>query len=126
MSSRPGPARSRSPPGLPERYRPRRYIASGGMASVWCAEDRVLDRSVAIKILAERFAHDQVAARRFKREARAAARVATHPHVVSVYDVGDLEPAEGEEAGGQRPSWSWSTWPAAPSPTPSASRGTPS
>ncbi len=57
------------------------------MASVWCAEDLELDRSVAIKVLAERFAHDQEAVRRFKREARAAARVGTHPHVVTVYDV---------------------------------------
>ena len=77
---------------LPERYQVRRHIATGGMASVWCAEDLVLGRSVAIKVLAERFAHDQLAMRRFKREARAAARVSTHAHVVTVYDVGDLEP----------------------------------
>ena len=80
---------------LPERYRVRRHIATGGMASVWCAEDLVLDRTVAIKILAERFADDQLAMRRFKREARAAARVSTHPHVVTVYDVGDLDPEPG-------------------------------
>jgi hypothetical protein len=73
------------------------------MASVWCAEDLLLDRNVAIKILAERFAHDQMATRRFKREARAAARVANHPHMVSVYDVGDLEPGDGEAGGDQRP-----------------------
>jgi serine/threonine-protein kinase len=68
---------------VPERYRLRRHIASGGMASVWCAEDRVLDRTVAIKILADRFAHDQLAVLRFKREARAAARACGHPHVVT-------------------------------------------
>ena len=104
MSAKPQ-ARSESerPPRLPERYRPRRFIASGGMASVWCAEDRVLDRNVAIKILAERFAHDQVATRRSKREARAAARAASHPHVVTVYDVGDLEPGEGEDGDSRRP-----------------------
>jgi eukaryotic-like serine/threonine-protein kinase len=62
------------------------------MAAVWCAEDLVLGRTVAIKILAERFAHDDMAMRRFKREARAAARVSTHAHVVTIYDVGDLEP----------------------------------
>jgi serine/threonine-protein kinase len=65
------------------------------MASVWCAEDRVLGRSVAIKVLADRFAHDEHAVRRFMREARAAARVSNHPHVVTIYDVGDIEP-EGE------------------------------
>jgi serine/threonine-protein kinase len=61
------------------------------MAAVWCAEDLVLGRTVAIKVLAERFAHDDMAMRRFKREARAAARVSTHIHVVTIYDVGDLE-----------------------------------
>ena len=97
----PGPSAPGQPPRLPERYELLRHIASGGMASVWCAEDRLLDRTVAIKILAERFAHDQLAVLRFKREARAAARVADHPHVVTVYDVGDLEPAEGERGRGQ-------------------------
>jgi serine/threonine-protein kinase len=66
------------------------------MASVWCAEDRVLGRSVAIKVLADRFAHDDDAVRRFMREARAAARVSNHPHVVTIYDVGDIEP-EGDK-----------------------------
>jgi eukaryotic-like serine/threonine-protein kinase len=61
------------------------------MAAVWCAEDLVLGRTVAIKVLAERFARDDMAMRRFKREARAAARVSTHAHVVTIYDVGDLE-----------------------------------
>ncbi len=88
----------RQPPRLPDRYRLQRHIASGGMASVWCAEDRVLDRTVAIKILAERFAHDQLAVRRFKREARAAARACGHAHVVTVFDVGDTEPAENDPA----------------------------
>jgi eukaryotic-like serine/threonine-protein kinase len=85
---------------LPERYRVKRHIATGGMASVWCAEDRVLGRSVAIKVLSDRFAHDEDSVRRFMREARAAARVSNHPHVVTIYDVGDIEP-EGE---GEQPS----------------------
>ncbi|HYZ80128.1 MAG TPA: serine/threonine-protein kinase [Solirubrobacteraceae bacterium] len=76
---------------LPDRYRVRRRLATGGMASVWCADDLVLGRTVAVKVLAERFAHDDMAMRRFKREARAAARVSTHAHVVTIYDVGDLE-----------------------------------
>ena len=58
---------------------------------MWCADDLVLGRAVAIKVLAERFAYDDMAMRRFKREARAAARVSTHAHVVTIYDVGDLE-----------------------------------
>ncbi len=91
----------RQPPRLPERYRLRRHIAAGGMASVWCAEDLLLDRTVAVKILAERFADDQLAVRRFKREARAAARVSGHAHVVTVFDVGDAEPPEGQSGQGR-------------------------
>ena len=84
------PRRPERPFTLPDRYRLGRHIASGGMASVWCADDLVLDRKVAIKVLAERFAHDGASVARFKREARAAARVSGHPHVVTVYDVGEL------------------------------------
>src|SRR5579875_3250792 len=80
---------------LPERYRVRRHLASGGMATVWCAEDLVLGRAVAIKILAQRLHRDEMAMRRFKREARAAARVSNHAHVVSIFDVGDLAPEDG-------------------------------
>ncbi len=86
------------PLGLPDRYRVKRHIASGGMASVWCAEDLVLSRNVAVKVLSERFAHDHVAVLRFKREARAAARVSNHAHVVTVYDVGEIEPSAGADA----------------------------
>jgi serine/threonine protein kinase len=85
------PRRPERPFTLPDRYRLGRHIATGGMASVWCADDLVLDRKVAIKVLAERFAHDGLAVARFQREARAAARVSGHPHVVTVYDVGELE-----------------------------------
>jgi len=74
---------------LPERYELVRHLASGGMASVWCAEDRVLGRRVAIKLLAPRLQHDPDAVARFGREARAAARLSAHPHVVTIYDVGE-------------------------------------
>ncbi len=92
-----------APPALPERYAIRRHIASGGMASVWCAEDRLLGRTVAVKVLAERFAHDDVAVRRFQREARTAARVSAHPHVVTIFDVGDIEPSEEDVKAGREP-----------------------
>src|SRR3982074_3815999 len=75
---------------LPERYEVVRHVANGGMASVWCADDRVLGRRVAIKVLAEQFQHDEAAISRFKREARTQARLATHPHIVNVYDVGEV------------------------------------
>jgi hypothetical protein len=86
---------------LPERYEAVRWIADGGMASVWCVHDHVLGRRVAIKLLAERFAHNDDAIRRFTREARTAARLSGHPHVVSIHDIG-MAAVTGEE-GGERP-----------------------
>src|SRR3954470_23146600 len=74
---------------LPDRYRVVRHIANGGMASVWAAEDELLGRLVAVKVLAPGYAADPSATRRFEREARAAARVSDHPHVVTIYDVGE-------------------------------------
>ena len=76
---------------LPDRYRVVRHIANGGMASVWAAEDGLLGRLVAVKILAPGYAADADARRRFTREARAAARVSDHPHVVTIYDIGETE-----------------------------------
>src|SRR5947209_2460663 len=77
---------------LPERYHTLRRVASGGMATVWYAEDRVLGRSVAIKVLSEAIGHDPAARGRFKREARTAAHLSGHPHVVTIYDVGEADP----------------------------------
>ena len=74
---------------LPDRYRVVRHIASGGMASVWAAEDELLGRLVAVKVLAPGCAADAAAAHRFQREARAAARVSDHPNVVTIFDVGE-------------------------------------
>ena len=76
---------------LPPRYRDVRHLANGGMAAVYAAEDALLGRPVAIKLLAAHFAEDPAAVRRFQREARAAARVSQHPHVVTIYDVGEHE-----------------------------------
>lgn len=84
---------------LPERYEPLRRIARGGMASVWCALDHALDRQVAIKVLAERYADDEMAGRRFTREARAAARLSGHANVVTIYDVGRATPTEESALG---------------------------
>jgi serine/threonine-protein kinase len=89
---------------LPDRYEVAHHIASGGMASVWRAHDRLLDRAVAIKLLSSQFAHDEQAVTRFKREARAAARLSGHPHVVTIYDVGDAgPPGVPPSPGGYRP-----------------------
>ena len=89
MGNHPPDASVRKELGFPERYAALRHIASGGMASVWCARDRALRRNVAIKLLAERFADDEEANARFLREARTAARLSGHPNVVMIYDVGE-------------------------------------
>jgi serine/threonine protein kinase len=70
------------------RYRLVREVARGGMASVWQAEDTLLDRLVAVKLLHPQFADDPEFVERFRREARAAARL-SHPNIVPIYDVGD-------------------------------------
>jgi serine/threonine-protein kinase len=76
---------------LPTRYRLIRHIANGGMASVWAAEDELLGRLVAVKVLAAGYAEDERANRRFLREARAGARLSDCRHVVTVYDIGEHE-----------------------------------
>jgi serine/threonine protein kinase len=82
---------------LPDRYKLIHRIAAGGMATVYCAEDVVLGRRVAIKLLADHFADDFLAVRRFKREARTAARVSAHPNIVTIFDVGETVPAARRE-----------------------------
>jgi serine/threonine-protein kinase len=74
---------------LPDRYRIVRHVANGGMAAVWAAEDELLHRLVAVKVLSPALAQDAAARRRFTREARAAARVSGHPNVVAIYDIGE-------------------------------------
>ena len=58
------------------------------MGAVYAVEDEVLDRRVAIKVLASHLAEDPDSRERFVREARAAARLSGHPNVIQVYDVG--------------------------------------
>ncbi len=59
------------------------------MAGVWEARDELLGRAVAVKVLASHLSEDERARLRFEREARAAAGLSTHPHVVTIYDVGE-------------------------------------
>ena len=66
----------------------RELHARGGMATVWVADDAVLSRRVAVKILHSALAADDVVRDRFRREAFAAAKVA-HPNIVSIYDTGE-------------------------------------
>lgn len=69
------------------RYFVRSRIARGGMATVFLAKDRRLDRDVALKVMHPHLTEGTDIAARFRREARAAARLA-HPGVVAVYDQG--------------------------------------
>jgi len=70
---------------LKDRYRLERRLGRGGMASVWLATDEVLEREVAIKVLADTIASDPEFLARFHREARVAAGV-SHPNLIGVYD----------------------------------------
>ena len=69
------------------RYELRNRIGGGGMAEVYCAQDTLLEREVAVKILRGEFVTDADFINRFRREAQAAARL-QHPNIVSIYDVG--------------------------------------
>jgi hypothetical protein len=71
-----------------DRYRVTGQLGVGGMGVVVRAHDEVLDREVAIKLLADNLALDDGSRSRFLHEARAAAAV-TDPRVVTVYDVGE-------------------------------------
>ena len=72
------------------RYRLDRRLGSGGMSTVFLATDTVLERQVAVKLLAEHLADDEVFVMRFRHEALAAARL-QHPNVEQVFDSGQDE-----------------------------------
>ena len=72
------------------RFRLEEKIGSGGMSTVYRAFDEVLERSVAIKIMHREISDDPDQLERFRREAKAVARL-NHPHVVTVIDAGEDE-----------------------------------
>ena len=78
---------------IADRYELEEIVGSGGMSTVYCAFDTLLERHVALKILHEQFGADEAHVERFRREARAVAQLA-HPNIVTVID-------RGEEAGRQ-------------------------
>jgi serine/threonine protein kinase len=69
------------------RYEVTRLLGRGGMAEVYLAHDRLLDRQVAVKVLREHLSGDDRLLTRFRREARAAAGL-SHRNIVAVHDVG--------------------------------------
>jgi eukaryotic-like serine/threonine-protein kinase len=73
-----------------DRYELEELVGTGGMSSVFRARDRLLERSVALKILHEHYVADPEYVERFRREARAVAQLA-HPNIVTVIDRGEQE-----------------------------------
>jgi serine/threonine-protein kinase len=74
------------------RYTLERRLGAGGMSTVFLARDAVLERRVAVKLLAEHLSDDEDFVARFRREALAAARL-QHPNIVQVFDSGEDAPS---------------------------------
>lgn len=72
---------------LADRYELESVLGQGGMARVFKGTDRVLSRTVAVKVLSPQFAGDEQFVVRFRREAQKVAAL-NHPNIVSVYDTG--------------------------------------
>ncbi|HEV8568183.1 MAG TPA: protein kinase [Actinoplanes sp.] len=72
------------------RYELMDQLGSGGMSIVWRARDTVLERTVAVKVLAGRHAQDPESRKRIRAEARAAATL-SHPNIAHVYDYGESD-----------------------------------
>jgi eukaryotic-like serine/threonine-protein kinase len=72
------------------RYRVISRVGSGGMADVYVAEDELLGRQVAVKLLHHHFAEDQEFVERFRREASSAAAL-SHPNIVAIFDRGEWQ-----------------------------------
>nr|MBA3475957.1 serine/threonine protein kinase [Actinomycetota bacterium] len=73
---------------IADRYEIKEIVGSGGMSSVYCAFDTLLERHVALKILHDQFGEDEEYVERFRREARAVAQL-SHPNIVTVIDRGE-------------------------------------
>ena len=72
------------------RYELEKLVGSGGMSNVFRAHDRLLERTVALKILHEQYTRDEDYVERFRREARAVAKL-SHPNIVTVIDRGEQD-----------------------------------
>jgi eukaryotic-like serine/threonine-protein kinase len=70
------------------RYELKHVVGTGGMSTVHCAFDTLLERNVALKILHEQYSEDEEYVERFRREARAVAQL-SHPNIVTVIDRGE-------------------------------------
>ena len=75
---------------LNDRYQLGDVIGAGGMSEVYRAQDTLLGREVAVKVLKQELTRDVNFRERFRREAQNSARL-NHPNIVSVYDTGETE-----------------------------------
>jgi serine/threonine-protein kinase len=75
---------------IADRYELKDPVGTGGMSTVFCAHDTLLERDVALKILHEHHSRDDDYVERFRHEARAVAQL-SHPNIVTVIDRGDAD-----------------------------------
>ena len=75
---------------IADRYELKHIVGSGGMSTVYCAFDTMLERNVALKILHDQYGGDAEYVERFRREARSVAQL-SHPNIVTVIDRGEEE-----------------------------------
>ena len=73
---------------IADRYELKHIVGSGGMSTVYCAFDTMLERNVALKILHDQYGGDAEYVERFRREARSVAQL-SHPNIVTVIDRGE-------------------------------------
>ncbi len=72
------------------RYEVKRFLGEGGKKKVYLAQDTLLDREVAFALIKTE-GLDEVSRTRITREAQAMGRLGSHPHIVTVFDLGDHE-----------------------------------
>jgi serine/threonine-protein kinase len=75
---------------IADRYELEELVGTGGMSSVYRANDRMLDRKVALKVLHQHYTDDEEYVERFRREARSVAQL-SHPNIVTVIDRGEAD-----------------------------------
>ena len=98
------PAATQTPPATPAtpdsfaggRYQVERFLGEGGKKRVYLAHDELLDWDVAFALIKTE-GLDEVGRERIAREAQAMGRLGTHPHVVSVFDLGEHQGPDGPQ-----------------------------
>ena len=81
------------------RYLVRKVLGEGGKKKVYLAHDELLDRDVAFALIKTE-GLDEVSRVRISREAQAMGRLGSHPHIVTVFDLGEVDSSESDLVGG--------------------------